>query len=100
MGAVVVKAPDAGRRRWEMTRGAQWAVVFLFGLTLALAALNLLYTANYVSQYERHSCQALNLLVSIPAPKPADPAANPSRELNYRFHEALVYWQTSNGCGR
>jgi hypothetical protein len=52
----------------------------------------------YVNQYEKHACQALEILTSIPAPKPADPAANPSRELNYRFHNALTYWQRENGC--
>jgi hypothetical protein len=101
MGDLVVSrayAAAAAVRRWLRTRGAQWAVVFLFALTLVFGGLNLLYTARYVSQYEKHSCQALEILTAIPVPRPSDPAADPSRETNWKFHNALLYWQRSDGC--
>jgi hypothetical protein len=52
----------------------------------------------YVQQYAQHGCQALDLLTSVPVPKPADPAANPSRETTYEFYLALLYWEHADGC--
>lgn len=52
----------------------------------------------YVQQYAQHGCQALELLTATPVPKPADPAANPSRETTYEFYEALLYWEHADGC--
>lgn len=53
---------------------------------------------NYVRQYAQHGCQALELITATPVSKPADPSANPSREINYKFYEALLYWEHKDGC--
>jgi hypothetical protein len=47
---------------------------------------------------EQHACQALDLIVAHPVPKPADPLANPSREANYQFYQAILLWHNQNGC--
>lgn len=52
----------------------------------------------YVQAYAQHGCSALELLSSKPVPKPADPAANPSRETTYEFYEAIVHWEQLDGC--
>jgi hypothetical protein len=52
----------------------------------------------YVDEKVRNECAALNLLTARPVPKPADPAANPSRQTNYEFYTALKFWATSDGC--
>lgn len=52
----------------------------------------------YTRQYAEHGCQALELLTSVPVPKPADPKANPSRETTYEFYQALLYWEHTDGC--
>jgi hypothetical protein len=52
----------------------------------------------YVQQYAKHGCSALGLLAAKPVPKPADPAANPSRETTYEFYEAVLYWERADRC--
>lgn len=52
----------------------------------------------YTDQQVQHECQALELLTATPVPKPADPAANPSRETTYQFYEALLFWEHADGC--
>ena len=52
----------------------------------------------YVQQYARHSCQALELITSKSVPKPGNPTANPSREATYEFGQAVLYWEREDGC--
>lgn len=52
----------------------------------------------YTDQQVQHECQALELLTTNPVPKPADPVANPSREITYQFYEALLFWEHADGC--
>jgi hypothetical protein len=52
----------------------------------------------FTIQQERHACQALDLIVAHPIPKPADPTTNPSREANYQFYQAILTWHNQNGC--
>ena len=52
----------------------------------------------YTNQVVQHECSSLELLTSKPVPKPADPAANPSRETTYQFYVALLAWEHSDGC--
>jgi hypothetical protein len=82
---------------WWIALGCVLLVIAMgvpIGITLWYANMN----RTAIRDSEAHACQALQLLTAIPAPKPADPAANPSRELNYRFHAALVYWAHASGC--
>ena len=69
-------------------------IILIIGGLGSTIAGGIVYTRSQV----QHECQALNILVAIPVPKPADPKANPSREQNYLFHQALVSWAKSDGC--
>lgn len=66
-------------------------MIFAIGVPIGVN----LYT---VAQSEKHACQALDILIAIPAPKPSNPKTNPSREQNFMFHNALVYWHDADGC--
>jgi hypothetical protein len=43
-------------------------------------------------------CGALTILTSTPVPKPADPAANPSREVNYKLYTAFTGVENKFRC--
>jgi hypothetical protein len=51
-----------------------------------------------VAYSDQQWCGALSLLTSHPTPKPADPAANPSREGEYLFYLDLVTIKTKFKC--
>lgn len=51
-----------------------------------------------VAYSNRQWCDTLNLLTSRPVPRPADPAANPSREGQYLFYINLVQLGKHFGC--
>jgi len=70
------------------------AVVFM----AILFGANVGFTIYWNHVQESHACQALTLLTAKPVPKPADPAANPSRETTYDFYRDLVYWRDADGC--
>lgn len=61
-------------------------------------ALVLFGNAWYTRTQVQHECQALRLLIAAPAPKPADPKGNPSRQFAYEFHQALTMWSREDGC--
>jgi uncharacterized membrane protein len=91
-----------------MTRGARYAVVFLFVLTLAVGTANLLFTSNLVHRATAASasvtqlCQAGNgfrsdqvqlwtFVIRISSPPPHEtPAAKAQREKTVRAFEAYV----------
>lgn len=52
----------------------------------------------YTNQVVQHECSSLELLTATPVAKPADPAANPSREVTYEFYVALLSWEHADGC--
>ncbi len=81
-----------------MTRGARHAVVFLFALTLVLSGVNLVFTAHAVNTSDRKWCTTVGLLTATPVPRPADPAANPSREASYRLYADFVQLKKDLGC--
>lgn len=65
------------------------ALAFGSALTLSLRALN---------QSQHNWCNALELLTSHPVAKPANPAADPSRQENYQFYLDLRDLQHRFGC--
>lgn len=76
----------------------KWWLTIAITLLIISISLPIGVAIWYTHSQVQHECSALDLLIAIPAPKPTDPAANPSRELNYRFHQALVQWHDENGC--
>ena len=70
------------------------AVFLILAGIAAVIGGNIAYTRIQVA----HECQALNLLLKEPAPKPANPTANPSRVFAYQFHQDIHLWAKADGC--
>jgi hypothetical protein len=87
---------DRGQRGEGMTRGTRRAVVFLLAITVALSAASILFTVSYVNSSNRKFCEVISGIV--PVPRPADPAANPSRETDYEQYARFVRLGRSLGC--
>lgn len=47
----------------------------------------------------REFCAVIEAATASPVPRPADPAANPSRESNYEFYIKFVQLGMRLGCG-
>jgi hypothetical protein len=71
----------------------------LFLLAALFGVGNLFWTAHQVNTNDHKWCNAMTLLTSKPVPKPADAAANPSREQNWQFYETFVVLRHHLGCG-
>ncbi len=77
---------------------ARYAFVVIALLMLLLSAGNLLFTVHYVGDANRKFCQVITGVTSVPVPKPADPAGNPSREKQFELYEQFVSLGRSLGC--
>jgi hypothetical protein len=75
----------------------KWVAAFVACFLLSVGG-PIGYTTWYVASYARHACTALNVAIAHPAPKPDNPAANPSREQGYEFYQALKLWADEDGC--
>jgi hypothetical protein len=83
-----------------MTRGTRYAlavVALLIMLTGAVAG-SFALSEWTVARSQRQWCETLTLITSVPVPAPADPAANPSREGQYRLYEDFLQVQRRFGC--
>jgi hypothetical protein len=86
---VVVKHP------FGPTPGAVILILVSVLVTIVLLAGFTIYT----QQVSDHRwCTTLTLLTSQRVPKPADPAANPSREESYRLYSDFVKLRRDLGC--
>lgn len=56
------------------------------------------YTTYAVQQSQHKWCDTLNLLTEHPVPRPADPAANPSRAQNYLYYTTFLTLKGRFGC--
>lgn len=65
--------------------------VLLFGLSI-------LFTVHYVAASNHKFCQVISGVTAVPVPRPADPAANPSREKQFELYEQFVSLGHSLGC--
>lgn len=71
-----------------------------FALSIILAiALCFTFTWWQVGSSERHWCSALQTLTQHKVPKPADPAANPSRQEGYVLYTEFLKIRGEFGCG-
>ena len=65
--------------------------VILFGLSI-------LFTVHYVAASNHKFCQVVNSVTSTRVQRPADPAANPSREKQFEMYEKFVVLGEGLGC--
>jgi hypothetical protein len=89
---------ERGEHGDGMSRGARRAAVILFAINFLVAAACLWFTTFQVSSSDRQWCDTLALLTSQPVPKPADPAANPSRMQAYTLYSDFVMLRRNFGC--
>jgi len=74
------------------------AVVALFLMFAWAVAASFALSEWTVSRSQRQWCETLTLITSVPVPAPADPAANPSREGQYRLYEDFLHVRQEFGC--
>lgn len=79
-------------------RLASLAAGLLITLIAAAAALAIWQARAAVESSDRQWCATLTLLTSRRIHRPADPAANPSREDAYVFYRQLVTLRQRFGC--
>jgi hypothetical protein len=77
---------------------ANKAAVAFVALVAALAAANLLYTANAVRNSNHAWCGVVTAITSKPVPRPASPASNPSRATSYEWYLRFVQLGHDLGC--
>ena len=82
--------------KWARANGS---LLFLLAVVVGLAGANLLLTARAVNRSQHQWCATLTLLTAHTVPRPADPAANPSRENAYIFYANLLTLRQRFGCG-
>jgi hypothetical protein len=79
-----------------LSRRVSLAIVVLFAINALGVGFNLFSTAHEIGTNNRKFCQVISDVV--PVPRPADPAANPSRETSYVQYERAVRLGRSLGC--
>ena len=82
-----------------MGRPLRRAIAYLVIVGFVLTAVNLLFTAIYVSRDDHKWCHAMTLLTQHQVPRPADPARNPSRVQEYQLNQTFITLKHSLGCG-
>ena len=77
---------------------ANKAAVALVLLVVLLNGASLLWTARTVSDSGRKFCGVVTAITSRPVPKPASPAANPSRATSYEWYVRFARLGRDLGC--
>lgn len=88
------KQGEQGKRGLSRIQGRAIVVLFLIGVLAGVG--NLFWTAHEISTNNHKFCQVINDVV--PVPRPADPAANPSRVAQYEQYERAVRLGRGLGC--
>lgn len=83
----------ARARGWARSR-IRWRDVVI----VALIGASMLFTVNYVKSTEREFCQVVTAATETPVQKPANPAANPSREQAYEWYLRFAALGQRLGC--
>jgi len=79
--------------RWAR-RQVRWRDVII----VALIGASMLFTVSYVRSTEREFCQVVTAATATPVSRPADPAANPSREQSWEWYERFAQLGQRLGC--
>jgi hypothetical protein len=74
------------------------AVIWLSVVVLGNTAQNARQIAVNQAASDHRWCATIDLLTETPVPKPADPAANPSREANYQLYLNFLVLKDQFGC--
>jgi hypothetical protein len=80
------------------TKAQRFRRVFRELLPTLLAATSIAFTVVYVHYVDSGFCQVVTAATATPVSKPADPAANPSREQAYEWYLRFVGLGQRLGC--
>jgi hypothetical protein len=75
-----------------------WLVATFCLLVAGAVVISLILTHWQIQHSQDQWCDTLRLLTSKPVPRPADPAANPSRVNSYQFYVNLLALRHRFGC--
>lgn len=92
----LARGPKGDRGERGLSRIQGRSVVVLFLISVLFGGSGWYWTAHEIGVNNRKFCQVISDVV--PVPKPADPAANPSRETSYVQYERAVRLGRSLGC--
>lgn len=87
---------EQGERGLSLVQGR--SVVVLFVIAVGVAAFAVFWVSHAVNANNRKFCSVVTTL-TVPVPRPADPAANPSREHAYTAYVRVSELGRSLGCG-
>lgn len=82
--------------RWLRRRAS---LVILLAVVCGTSAGSYWLSVSQIARSQHDWCQTLDLLTSRPVPRPADPAANPSREQTYILYSDFLDLRHRLGCG-
>lgn len=82
----------------RIVRDPRYSFVVLVILSCVLAFAAVMASLKAIHDNNQKWCQVVNTIVSIPAPKPANPSADPKGERSYKFYIEFVDLQRSLGC--
>lgn len=74
------------------------ACALMIVMLLAAIGGSYLLALHALDQSDAQWCTTLSMLTTPAVPKPADPAANPSRVRSYEFYTSLVQLEHRFGC--
>lgn len=87
---------ERGERGLSLVQGR--AVVVLFALAVVLAGYSLIANSRDIGSNNHKFCQVVTGFTAVPVAKPADPAANPSREQAWEWYQRFVSLGHDLGC--
>jgi hypothetical protein len=87
---------ERGERGLSRLQGR--AVVFLFALAVVLAGYGLVSNSHEIAANNHKFCQVIRAATATPVQKPANPAANPSREQAFEWYQRYRDLGRSLGC--
>lgn len=77
---------------------SKYSFVILVLMCFVLAGFSIVVTTTQEARNEHKFCDVFGALIAVPAQKPADPKADPSRERSYILYEKFVRLDKSLGC--
>lgn len=76
----------------------RYSFIFLVVFSVLLATMAVMISLYRINDSNHKWCQIVNTIIEVPAPKPDNPKADPSRERAWEFYIEFVVLKQSLGC--